>query len=469
MNNHHGHGKGSFNGPVSALNASSERYVLVYPNSTVKLIINGTVNGTPLVGKVHKWLGRYLRGAHITSLKLVETGTIYSGGAAVSVVASGSWTPGGLEEGEGNGFQPQVAQALEGLQWVSRYSNLSYTSNGRLATVHYLLKAEAEGQQGLRQLNVSALALVQAQVSPAVYTVNISVNASWYPPFQAQGLQALEHLELQGVNGINITKLQVSLSSTRLGLTLDAVVNATQAPPNTTLGMVQGLIEALLQPGYVYSVSSSNVSLTSHTFKVTKSINVSNSKLREVGEIISALSSLRLPAQLQGKLGGLMEREGPVINATEQVLSYIEQHFQLSVPTSFSVEVSRSGHQVNFTLIGPLFEAKDATSPHQTLASIDYLIGNASEILAQNGLERASKAIERLYNATVVVVGEEGVLVNGQHEVVTTVGNLSSLTVTVPNHSNSNSSPSVTRTAEAGGIGAAVVLTAVAVFMSRRH
>ncbi|MCG2896792.1 MAG: hypothetical protein L7G95_05540, partial [Acidilobus sp.] len=144
-----------------------------------------------------------------------------------------------------------------------------------------------------------------------------------------------------------------------------------------------------------------------------------------------------------------------------QIISYIEENFRVVVPSTLYVNVSTSQEGTSYSIATPLFEKAGAENPKQSLAAITYLVNNASEILQENNLTRLARAVHSIDNVEVTLVGVNGVVVKPSQ---TTIGNLTSVTVTVP----SGYSPTA-KAATIGGTTAAIVILVALVLLSRRH
>ena len=440
---------------------SPHGYIFVYPNSSVRILVNGTAafHGRPA------WHWRGFEGVELTSYSGQVNGTIYEESIYVSEESSGSWAGGAEPQGWGGEGAGQLRGLLAQLRSATSSGSLNYTATGAYASLSYRGSSELTYESGAASESESLKVVAEAVPARDVYLVNLSLNVSLGGALQLPEVE-LGELEglLSGTSGVNVTKFYVYFNGTFLELVVDLSVNATPAPPNTTLGRVQALVEAFLQPGFVNATSYRYVNFEERVFEGRLTANVSYSKLEELAALAPALSELARGWHLHHLFTPRLAR---LLYALAQIASYVRENFQVAVPSGFSAAVSYANRTANFTVVSPPISKRGATSPHQTLAAIDYLIGNASSILASEGFEGLARAVESIDNLTVTVVGMDGVLINGQHEYTTTVGNLSSLTVTVP--SSSSSSSAFRAAAITGGVGAGAALAAVAAVLVRRH
>lgn len=449
---------------------TSHAYIYVYPNSAVQLLVNGT-------GRSDHALGNGTTSVYVTYYESSTYFKVYHEGRLLGLHVR---------------HLHALRRFMRGLGRVGGYIKSSAvfnrTSNGRVSvatlrsSTYYDVTTARGPLSGFA--NTSAYREIEAEVSPAVYVVIISVNVTHSP--SALSYQASE-VQSVNVSGINVTELKVYENSTYYSLYLKAYVNATPAPPNTTLGLVQGLIELGLEPGFLNGSYSVLANLSTRTIRLDAQANVSNSLLSELSGLLRSLAEggaslgnslegvlgpgLSLGPQgwapmddFQQGLGDLSDYEGNVtafVNATEHVLSYIEQNFRIVTPSTEVLNVTYRGGNVTFVLETPLIVKEGATNPKQTLVAIDYLIANASEIYQQNNLTRLAKLISSLDNVNVTLIGKDGVTVSPSQ---TTLGQLSSVSVTVP----SGAAPAPSKDL-IGGTAVVVAFLVAAFFLLRRH
>jgi hypothetical protein len=276
------------------------------------------------------------------------------------------------------------------------------------------------------------------------------------------------------VSGVQVKEYKVSVNSTYLSLYALIVVNGTPAPPNTTLGMIQAALNAALRPCFLNASYYAEVNFTSRTVTFDLEVNASNNLINDTLKALQTLAEQGMPnfngeAGLTG-LQGLpnfdfgqhsLKRLKELANASAQITSYIEENFRVIVPSTLYVNVSTSQEMVSYSIATPLFEKAGAKNPKQSLAAITYLVNNASEILQENNLTRLARTVHSIDNVEVTLVGVNGVVVKPSQ---TTIGNLTSVTVTVPSGYSSTA-----KAATIGGTTAAVVILVALILLSRRH
>lgn len=442
-------------------------YIYVYPNNAVRVLVNGSAKVS------HEVPGN-------TSIAL----TFYENSTLFRIYH--------------NGLMPNLSELKEDQQWNDNWQwneeqqppelsgvlvhvgYLNRTSNGRLEITRALSYLIYYNSTLSRSFNVSCLGSVEVIPSPAEYLVTIWLNASWYPPLQQghtlQQQPSLLSLPFTSINvsGVQVKEYKVSVNSTYLSLYALIVVNGTPAPPNTTLGMIQAALNAALTPGFLNASYYADVNFTSRTVTFDLEVNASNDLINYALKALQTLAEQGMPnfngeAGLTG-LQGLpnfdfgyhgLKRLKELANASAQIISYIEENFRVVVPSTLYVNVSTSQETVSYSIATPLFEKAGAKNPKQSLAAITYLVNNASEILQENNLTRLARAVHSIDNVEVTLVGVNGVIVKPSQ---TTIGNLTSVTVTVP----SGYSPTA-KAATIGGTTAAVVILVALVLLSRRH
>jgi len=441
-------------------------YIYVYPNNAVRVLVNGSAEVS------HEVPGN-------TSIAV----TFYENSTLFRIHHSGL-TPNlsKLEEDQqwNDNWQwneeqqpPELSGALVQVGYLNR------TSNGRLEITRALSYLIYYNSTLSRSLNVSYLGSVEVIPSPAEYLVTIWLNASWYPPLQ-QGLTlqqpSLPSLPFTSINvgGVQVKEYKVLMNSTYLSLYALIVVNGTPAPPNTTLGMIQAALNAALVPGFLNESCYADVNFTSRTVTFDLEVNASNDLINYALKALQTLAEQGMPnfngeAGLTG-LQGLpnfdfshhgLKRLKELANATAQIISYIEENFRVVVPSTLYVSVTTSQEGASYSIATPLFEKAGAENPKQSLAAITYLVNNASEILQENNLTRLARAVHSIDNVEVTLVGVNGVVVKPSQ---TTIGNLTSVTVTVPSGYSSTA-----KAATIGGTTAAIVILVALVLLSRRH
>jgi len=439
--------------PAQALSHDAN-YIYVYPNNAVRVLVNGSTELS------HEVPGN-------TSIAV----TFYENSTLVRI--------------HHFGLMPNLSELKEDQQWnddwqwneerqppeltgaLVHVGYLNRTSNGRLEITRALSYTIYYNNTLSRSLNVSYLGSVEVIPSPAEYQVTIWLNASWYPPLQQgltlqlQQVPSLSSLPFTSINvsGVQVKEYKVSMNSTYLSLYALIVVNGTPAPPNTTLGMIQAALNAALRPGFFNGSCYADVNFTSRTVAFDLEVNASNDLINDALKALQTLAEQGLPNFNFGHHG--LKRLKELANATAQITSYIEENFRVVVPSTLYVNVSTSQETVSYSIATPLFEKAGAENPKQSLAAITYLVNNASEILQENNLTRLARAVHSIDNVEVTLVGVNGVVVKPSQ---TTIGNLTSVTVTVP----SGYSPTA-KAATIGGTTAAVVILVALVLLSRRH
>jgi hypothetical protein len=441
-------------------------YIYVYPNNAVRVLVNGSTE-----------LSHEVPGSTSIAVTFYENSTLF--------------------RIHHTGLMPNLSKLEEDQQWNDNWQwneeqqppeltgalvhvgYLNRTSNGRLEITRALSYTIYYDDTLSRSLNISYLGSVEVIPSPAEYQVTIWLNASWYPPLQ-QGLTlqqpSLPSLPFTSINvsGVQVKEYKVSMNSTYLSLYALIVVNGTPAPPNTTLGIIQAALNAALTPGFLNTSCYADVNFTSRTVTFNLEVNASNDLINDALKALQALAEQGLPnfngeAGLTG-LQGLpnfdfghhgLKRLKELANATAQIISYIEENFRVVVPSTLYVNVTTSQEGASYSIATPLFEKAGAENPKQSLAAITYLVNNASEILQENNLTRLARAVHSIDNVEVTLVGVNGVVVKPSQ---TTIGNLTSVTVTVPSGYSSTA-----KAATIGGTTAAIVILIALVLLSRRH
>ena len=439
--------------PPQALAGEGGNYIYVYPNNAVRVLVNGTyeIGGLKGVGFFDLAITLF---PNYTVLRLRQAGTI----PAIS----------GLGAPMSSNWVEMMPYNLTGYLYVSGYANK--TSNGRLETSDLRINIVYSNESSVVSLNVSSAGSIQAIASPAEYEVSSEVNASAYPslPSNLSGLTSELGPAFTGP-GVSVKEFRVYANSTFLSVDAVYIVNGTPAPPNSTLGLLQALLNAELMPGFLKASYQVSVNFTSGATASSIFLNVSNSELRNLAtairSLLSAVSAYEEQVSAQqyyvSPYGVNLTSVEELLNATTQIASYIKSNFRVVEPSSEYVNLTFSNSTVKYSIESALFEKAGATSPKQSLAAITYLVGNASEILEANGLQGLAKAVRSLDGVEVTLVGVDGVKVS---PTVTTIGNLTSVTVTV------SGSSSVTRTAETvGGVTAVAVVLAAVLILLRRH
>jgi hypothetical protein len=442
-------------------------YIYVYPNNAVRVLVNGSAEVSHEVpGNTSIAVTFY---ENSTLFRIHHTGLMPN---LSELEEDQQWN----DNWQWNEEQqpPELTGALVHVGYLNR------TSNGRLEITRALSYTIYYNDTLSRSLNISYLGSIEVIPSPAEYQVTIWLNASWYPPLQ-QGLTlqqkpSLPSLPFTSINvsGVQVKEYKVSTNSTYLSLYALIVVNGTPAPPNTTLGMIQAALNAALTPGFLNASSYADVNFTSRTVTFDLEVNASNDLINDALKALQTLAEQGLPnfngeAGLTG-LQGLpnfnfshhgLKRLKELANATAQIISYIEENFRVVVPSTFYVNVTTSQEGASYSIATPLFEKAGAENPKQSLAAITYLVNNASEILQENNLTRLARAVHSIDNVEVTLVGVNGVVVKPSQ---TTIGNLTSVTVTVPSGYSSTA-----KAATIGGTTAAIVILVALVLLSRRH
>ncbi|MGC9112921.1 hypothetical protein [Acidilobus sp.] len=434
---------------AEGVHVNKSNYIYVYPNSAVVVVVNGTAS------LEHE--------APRENLSLEVT--YYSTSTYLRLAYSGQlpkkhvhFTFGGMDELEGSG---------PGLQSLNASGFINRTSNGRVSQLRLNGTVAVVGSEGQFEANLSLYRLIEAVTSPSPeYVITLNVNVS-HTPYPAP-IQLLKYESLN-TTGINITELKVYENSTFTEVLLKAVVNATPAPPNTTLGLVQALIGAALTPGFINGSYHYYVNYQARVASGEVSFNASNDLIGLLGKALAgSANALAQQGDLQegvdlgdygGSLGELIDNAEPFLNATSELISYIQQNFRVVVPSTEEINVTSYGHNVSFSFRSPMIIKANAKSPKDTLVAIQYLFSNASQFYEQNGLDHIAKAFASVEGEEVTLVGVDGVTVRPSQ---TTIGNLSSVTVTVP----SGSAPAKE---VIGGSAVVVSLLLVAFFLLRRH
>lgn len=437
-----------------ALAGGQSNYIYVYPNNAVRVLVNGTYASKRPLGTGVTYLALTLY-PNYTTLSLRHAGTL------PAINASQAEGFGGLEGG-------LETYNLSGSLYVSGYANS--TSNGRLETSDLRLDMIYSNESDKASLNLSEVSSIQAITSPAEYEISVELNVSAFPSIPSNFAEFSSELPVSNLGyGVTVKEFKVYTNSTFVSLNLLLIVNGTPAPPNTTLGLIQALLNAELMPGFLKDYYQLVTNFGSRNASLTIFVNTSNSELRNLAEAVrSVLSALNVSLQpmpaprfyvLPSNMNLTVVQE--LLNSSQQIATYVESNFRVLEPSTMYVNVSASNATVRYSVESALFEKVGATSPKQSLAAITYLVGNASRILEDNGLGGLAKAVSSLDSVEVTLVGVDGVKVSPS---VTSIGNLTSVTVTV------SGSSTVTKTAEAvGGITAVAIVLAAVLILLRRH
>ncbi|MGC9072030.1 MAG: hypothetical protein ACP5HK_04975 [Acidilobus sp.] len=463
--------------PARADSASSN-YIYVYPNSAVRVLVNGTAqlkHGLP-EGNTSVAVTFY---ENYTVLTAHHEGKLKLEAPMGPQDEQGDWQDEGFPSwGSGQPLLQWQPPSLTGA--VTSWGYFNRTSNGRVEVGQLVSYNVYQNDSQTGSLNVTAYESIEVVTEPAEYLVTLGLNASWYPGLEStlgtfEGELSVVGLEL---NGVQVKEYKASMNSTYLSVFAVLIVNGTPAPINTTLGKVQAALNAALTPGFVNGKYYVLANLSSHYVNCSATVNASNSLINDAVSVIGALSQVS-PSDLRSLLSGAMtsglgmHEEGlfevkhhefkklrELINASEGIVSYVEENFRVVVPSTMYVNVSVHGHEVKYALESAMFEKAGAKNPKQTLSAITYLVGNASQILSENNLTDLADAVRSLDNVQVNLIGVDGVVVKPS---VTTIGNLTSVTVTVPSGSAAASVATV------GGVSAAVAVVAALVFLAKRH
>ncbi|MCE4608399.1 MAG: hypothetical protein F7B61_05520 [Caldisphaeraceae archaeon] len=427
-------------------NYTKESYIIVYPNS-ISLLLNGTAKA-----RGHMLHSKYLfnfKESFLNSSKIINLNVVRKANPNIT-----------LKE-----VKTSCYHYSNGGYGVLKLSYKVLSSNFN-ATSHDNVTVKANAVNKLYYINISIQGSWNVSKSSHNFTFeSMFSNYSEYSNLVYSKsfvlLKLLAHRSLNlnsimktlNISGLNVTYYKLSVGNNSLSLSLHMTFNATTSSQSNATMLINMLINNFLQPGYRLSefsfyqhggVAETNLYINetySNTFKAPFNFNTHR---------------LQRFATLKGINVSRIEK---AVNASKQINSFISDHYVVAVPSSLSINVSSNGETVSYQVKTPRIAYKGATSPKENLVSLDYLIGNVSSILQQNGFIKASSQIRSLYNLSVTLVGK-GVSIKPTH---TTIGNLPNVTVTLLGSKN-------TKVAEIGGTTAGVIIIGIIVaLLARKH
>ncbi len=430
--------------------AAGQNYIYVYPNSAVRVLVNGTYEAERPIGSFNTSIAVTFY-PNFTVLTLRHEGTLPSANFTPPESPQGdeSW-----QLGEGQGVP-----LFSG--YVRSYGSLNLTSNGRVEELRLVSNSAYLNGSKSAGLNISEYESIQAIASPPEYEVVIWANASWYPALQVPEEGNSLQVPVGSLSGVTVKEYKVYVNSSYASVYIVLQVNGTPASINTSLGRVQAVLNAALTPGFLFARYNVSLNLTSRTGSLYVFVNASRSLLNEATMALGLASRASGGLTTSSGAGAYMGELTRIVNVTDEIASYVESNLRVVTPSTMFVNVSSQGESLSYALESAEFERAGATSPKQSLAAITYLVGNVSQILRQNGFVGPATLVSSLDGVQVTLVGVDGVVVKPS---VTTIGNLTSVSVTVSGNS------SATRTAETvGGVTAVAVVLVAVLFLARRH
>ncbi|PMP60504.1 MAG: hypothetical protein C0171_05045 [Caldisphaera sp.] len=259
------------------------------------------------------------------------------------------------------------------------------------------------------------------------------------------------------ITGLNITYYKINIGSNTLNITFDATFNSTEATESKASNvsmLINSLINSFLKPSYTEISSYLTVenNLLNYNLYVNTNVNITSTSMPYKFNLSKLLSNITQINQFN------LSIVKKAINASLEIANYVNKNYEIVVPSSLSLNVSCKDNYNNYSLETP--KISYLNNPIRSLASVDYLIGNVSTILQQNGFIEASNKVLSLNNVEVKLIGK-GVTVKPNQ---TTIGNLSKVTVTVNNNSSSN-----IKQAEIGSTIAVIIVLAVVIILIKRH
>ncbi len=371
---------------------------------------------------------------------------------------------------------------------------LYYNANGGEGILNYTAIHESQYFNS----TANSYLIVTANPSTKLYYINFSLNEVWegslnftdnslnelnnYEQYIVQQLNINNNFEnnfgndwqsnMQGIHqifgcssfnnlnitGLNITYYKVEINKNSLYVEINATFNSsvvTQNNANNESILINNLINYYLKPKYLYITSyklTENQMLKANLY-VNTNINLTSMHMA------SYLNSFNLEniSQIAQFNNSIVKN---ALNASMEIYKYIDNNYEILTPSSLSLNISYGNKLLNYSLETPKIAYKASTTPKENLLSIDYLIGNVSNILQQNGFYQLANNINSINNVKVTLIGK-GVTVKPNQ---TTIGNLSQVNVIV----NNNSSNETAKVA-IGGTVAVVLVILIAAILIKRH
>jgi hypothetical protein len=347
---------------------------------------------------------------------------------------------------------------------------------------------------------------ITANPSNEIYYINISIAASWQGSFNnsngeaynklygnfnnllnnngendenslnfymnsnnfAKYIQGINFIELSNlsndnslkdlnITGLNITYYSVNFNLNSISIIINATFNSTEATKNNASMLVNSLINNFLKPNFArinsYCINKNGM-LDLNLFANT-SINLTSMSMPYNFNLSSLISSLNIQPISQFNLS-IIKR---ALNASSEIIKYINDNYEIILPSSLELNMTYNNNDSYYSIETPKIAYKGSSTAKENLVSINYLIGNVSEILQQNGFNEASDKVLSLNNIQVKLIGV-GVKVKPNQ---TIIGNLSQVSVTVNSNSNTTTQEAI------GGTLAVIILAAVLIILIKKH
>jgi hypothetical protein len=347
---------------------------------------------------------------------------------------------------------------------------------------------------------------ITANPSNEIYYINISIAASWQGSFNnsngeaynklygnfnnllnnngendenslnfymnsnnfAKYIQGINFIELSNlsndnslkdlnITGLNITYYSVNFNLNSISIIINATFNSTEATKNNASMLVNSLINNFLKPKFArinsYCINKNGM-LDLNLFANT-SINLTSMSMPYNFNLSSLISSLNIQPISQFNLS-IIKR---ALNASSEIIKYINDNYEIILPSSLELNMTYNNNDSHYSIETPKIAYKGSSTAKENLVSINYLIGNVSEILQQNGFNEASDKVLSLNNIQVKLIGV-GVKVKPNQ---TIIGNLSQVSVTVNSNSNTTTQEAI------GGTLAVIILAAVLIILIKKH
>jgi len=295
-------------------------------------------------------------------------------------------------------------------------------------------------------------------------SINFYMNSNNFAKY-IQGINFIELSNLSNDNllkdlnitGLNITYYSVNFNLNSISIIINATFNSTEATKNNASMLVNSLINNFLKPKFArinsYCINKNGM-LDLNLFANT-SINLTSMSMPYNFNLSSLISSLNIQPISQFNLS-IIKR---ALNASSEIIKYINDNYEIILPSSLELNMTYNNNDSHYSIETPKIAYKGSSTAKENLVSINYLIGNVSEILQQNGFNEASDKVLSLNNIQVKLIGV-GVKVKPNQ---TIIGNLSQVSVTVNSNSNTTTQEAI------GGTLAVIILAAVLIILIKKH
>jgi hypothetical protein len=295
-------------------------------------------------------------------------------------------------------------------------------------------------------------------------SINFYMNSNNFAKY-IQGINFIELSNLSNDNllkdlnitGLNITYYSVNFNLNSISIIINATFNSTEATKNNASMLVNSLINNFLKPNFArinsYCINKNGM-LDLNLFANT-SINLTSMSMPYNFNLSSLISSLNIQPISQFNLS-IIKR---ALNASSEIIKYINDNYEIILPSSLELNMTYNNNDSHYSIETPKIAYKGSSTTKENLVSINYVIGNVSEILQQNGFNEASDKVLSLNNIQVKLIGV-GVKVKPNQ---TIIGNLSQVSVTVNSNSNTTTQEAI------GGTLAVIILAAVLIILIKKH